>query len=721
MLQIPKAILNSIEPLHLQVTPQILLRFLHMVEDDRTTMSELATIVGQDPSLSARVLTVANSPAMLRGVASKNLTECLVNLGTRLSRTLAACLVVQNVFSSAANNRKYDLSGFWGHSLLVAEVARDISAAVTYSDVEEAYLSGLLHDIGQLLLLGGMEECYGRLLESSIDETALLNVENVALCTDHTAVGAWLTDQWKLSSFMADSILFHHKTAEEIVSADKLSQIVWSSHVLCDQINALDLTQKTQAPDLEAITAMLGIDAPSIDSIYRNSSKRVAVIAEALHISETSVSKTFPHTFSIAQDNQGLKMQENYMAHSHLEEAVRDMAMMQPLQHDLAALASEDEILIGVRESARILFGPGQFAFLLVRPDTQVLSGASVAGQPEILQRIEIPLAATQSLAAEAALGKQHRSTFEGLPAVSLADAQIIRALGSEGVVYLPLSGRTKNIGVIAFGVSSVQYLRICHLLPWMMNFTRMAANSIEAWRGMQERKYSVEADLTKRFEQHARKVFHEAGNPLSIINNYLSSIRKKLPDTNNLHQELDILREEIERVTKIVRQMSSLPEISPPAAALDINTLIESMLVLYGKTLFTSRGITVEKSLDPLLKPTACNRDSLKQVMVNLWNNASDAMSGGGCIAISTHSDVNQDGRSYIEIRMSDTGPGLPPDVMQRLFQPLEPGRRPGNAGVGLSIVAGLVEQLNGRITCLSKAGQGTNFSILLPKILED
>jgi len=54
---------------------------------------------------------------------------------------------------------------------------------------------------------------------------------------------------------------------------------------------------------------------------------------------------------------------------------------------------------------------------------------------------------------------------------------------------------------------------------------------------------------------------------------------------------------------------------------------------------------------------------------------------------------------------------------VMSKIFKPLDPNRRVGHSGVGLSIVAGLVEQLDGRITCLSKAGQGTSFAILLPK----
>jgi len=90
--------------------------------------------------------------------------------------------------------------------------------------------------------------------------------------------------------------------------------------------------------------------------------------------------------------------------------------------------------------------------------------------------------------------------------------------------------------------------------------------------------------------------------------------------------------------------------------------------------------------------------------------------MEAGGVLSVSTSRCVGQDGSGYIEVRMSDTGPGISTDVMDRLFKPLDSNRRPGRSGVGLSIVAALVGSLDGRITCQSKPGQGTLFSILLP-----
>lgn len=719
MLQIPAAILDSIESLHLPPLPQILLQFLQLAENERTTLEELATLVGQDPSLSARILTVANSPAFFRGTESKNLTQCLVTLGTRLSRTLAACMVVQRVFSPTIDNQRYSLTGFWGHSLRLAETARAIASEINYADTEEAYLAGLVHDIGQLLLLGGAGKHYGALLAMSNDETELRDAEQRVLHTDHAIIGAWLIDQWKLSSFMADAVLFHHSPLDAIITADTLSQIVWSAHVLCDDRINPESGQPFQAAEFAAVNAILGIDDAGLSTLRQRCTERVALIAEALGIPESYADKTFPTSttpLEAAQPEQGSADPTNKL----LEKSVRDMALMRPLQQDMISMDNESDLLLAVRESARILFGLGRVAFLLTQPDRPFLSGAHIHGQPPMLQQIEVPLNSGQSLAA-AAVGKgEPYSTFcRDLPApVSLVDVQISRILGSEGLLHVPLASRGKEIGVMVCGISAAQSVRINDQLPWITSFAQIAADSLGSWREMRSQEQRIETTLTKRFERQARKAMHEAGNPLGIIKNYLSIIREKLQDHPDILQEMDILREEIDRVTAIVRRMNDLSEEAPATEdTLDINTLIESMLVLYGDALFVERGIALEKSLDSAMGPINADRDILKQILTNIWNNAADAMGTGDCFIIATHADVNQNGHRYIEISMSDTGPGLPPDVMEHLFHPLDPNRRPNHAGVGLSIVGELVERLHGRITCQSRRGRGTTFSILLPQ----
>ncbi len=720
MLKAPKEILDSIESMQLPSIPQTLLHFLHLTENDDTSMSELAALVGQDPSLSARVLTVANSVALRRGKSTSCLVQCMVNLGIKLSRTLATCLVVQKVFAPASASRQYDFSGFWGHSLRVAEVCRAIAKETNYSDGEEAYLTGLLHDVGQLLLVGGVGTRYASLLASSRDESMLRSLEEQRLGTDHAVIGAWMVQQWELSdSFMADAVLFHHATAAEIVTADTLSRIVWSAHLICQHHTVYQSNITVPPSDFSTLETLFGINFVGAGELYRQCSQRVELIAEALGVSGSDATKTMP----VSTTSLEAKVPESSEADStmsQMKDKVRDIALLQPFLQDLTSITSETELFIAVRESARILFGLGSIAFLLVQPDKTILSGAAVSFQPALLQRLEIPLNSHHSLAARVVLEKKsYCSTFdEEHPAVvSLVDIQIARALETEGILYIPLVGRKQTIGVIACGVNPTQARRLQKRLKWMTNFAHAAATSIETWRKIQEQTNLREADLTNHFKQHTRKTVHEAANPLGIIKNYLSIMSKKLPDETKVLQEIDILKEEIDRVTQILRQMSNLTEVLPADGALQVNTIIESMLSLYGESLFSSQGIAIQLDLDPHLTPIQCDRDSLKQIFFNLLNNAADALQNSGAVSISTHDGVNQNGRSYIEIKLTDTGPGMPDDVMSKIFKPLDPNRRVGHSGVGLSIVAGLVEQLDGRITCLSKAGQGTSFAILLPK----
>lgn len=721
--RIPQDIIDSIDSIQLPTIPQTLLRFKEMADDENISLVELAVFLGQDPALTARVLSIANSNAQRGRGESKDLAHALATIGTRLIRTLAASLVVQHVFIPECDHDDLDLSGFWGHALRVAEVARAIAVEIHFADVGEAHLAGLLHNVGQLLLLGGVGCRYRFLLAASSDESVLRDHEEKELGTNHSEVGAWLVDQWALSSFMADAILFHHAAAAEIVAADTLSQIVWSAHTICHYCAETNPLQQEQNADFASVQSLLGIDVATVLTLYRTSSLRVARSASGLGISETAAGRTIPYssTAHLELPQPPLKNRDN--THAQMAAMVRSMAMMHPLQRLFASFQNEAEMLASMRESAWLLFGPGHCAFLMVSRQEAVLSGAGISGQPLLLQQIKIPLDSDQSIAAAVALGiKPAAATFEleSRTAISLADVQISRILGSDGLVYIPLQGRIRIIGLMVFGVNVSHFARLKKNLPLMASFATVAAATLEELHESQEREQAVTAHLRNSFELHARTVMHEVGKPLGIIKEYLDTVRRRVPDNVTILQEVSTLGEEIDRITQTVGRMGTVTDDAAVAGSgsVDVNTLIESMLERYGDSLFTSHGIKIEKDLDAGLSAVSCDPESIKQILFNLWNNSSDVTTAGGCFAISTHDNINQDGRSYIEIRLSDTGPGMPPEVMRHLFHsPLPDHNRSGHVGLGLSIVAALVEQIEGRITCQSKTGRGTRFSILIPK----
>jgi signal transduction histidine kinase/HD-like signal output (HDOD) protein len=691
--------------------PQVLLRFLDVVADDRASLTELATLVGQDPGLSARLLAVANSPPLRRDRGVTSLEECLATLGTGLARTIAECLAIDGGPAGSAQGTVFDVvADIWRHSLRVAETARAIALRTNCCDADEAYLAGLLHDIGQLLLLGRVDEHYGSWVQDVSDEGKLCDVELLLFGTDHAAVGGCLVDQWQLSSFLADAILFHHKSHDEIVDADPLSKTIWSSHV----------TESWSEQDLATVTSMLRLDLSELEVIRDRAFQQVAGVAATLGVTSGS-DPAAPPSQAPASTNDRPGSHHDGLASSQLEVRVRDLALLHSLQQNLPTLRREEDILQAVHESARVLFGLGRLAFFFVDPDEAVLTTPTFAGHPVLLQQIPLKLDG-RSLAAAAVRDKQPRSTFDQAPGrpVPLCDVQVARALGSEGVLYVPMCIRERRIGIMAYGLTPAQHIRVQTLLPRMTSFGQQAALSIQAWRDLRANEEAIVTALTFRFQQHARKVVHEAGNPLSIIKNYLKIVSQKLPVDNAADQELGILREEVDRVALILQRLGDLGEIAPARESVDINGMIDGMLAVYGESLFCSQGVTVEKDLAPALLPITGDRDSLKQILLNLWSNAADALGSGDRFVISTTDHVVFNGRCYVEIRLSDSGPGLPRDVMERLFQPLDGRRRPGHCGIGLSIVAALVESLDGLIMCRSSAGKGTSFVILLPRNME-
>ena len=123
MHNLPESIVHAIESGRVPSPPQLLLRLMQMVDDESSTTGDLAKLVSQDAGLATRILSVANSPALRRGAELRSLDNCLTALGTRLVRSIATCLSIQNLFDRQTGVSANELSGFWLHSLLVAELS----------------------------------------------------------------------------------------------------------------------------------------------------------------------------------------------------------------------------------------------------------------------------------------------------------------------------------------------------------------------------------------------------------------------------------------------------------------------------------------------------------------------------------------------------------------------------------------------------------------------
>lgn len=706
MHRLPEAVQESIESSQIPSPPEILLRLLRTVDDEQATMADLAGIVGKDPGLASRILGVANSPALRRGRELKDIDTCLIALGTRLIRSLATCLAIQRLFERDARQDGVDIADFWTHSLLVGELARGIADIAAYPAPDEAYLAGLLHNIGELVMLNAIGEPYRRFLLNSADNPRLLGEETQLFATTHAEVGGWLIDRWELDSVLGDSVAFHHAMPGQILTATALPQIVWLAQAL--------VTLPDDTPDVGLVIngASFTVRKADLLAVREQAIERTRQIAEALGM---ALPETFPKRRTALPAQPPVQPATGNPAEDELATLMGGMALLQPLQQDLFQLGSDKEVLLALQESARILFELSKVAILLANDAGDALSGERVGGQPDLFRQLSIPLLASRSLAAAAVVQRQVRTTFDSQQPLPLLDLQLARALSAEGLLCIPMLARSRVIGVMICGLSARQHSRLQKRIPWLANFGKIAAISLDAALEAERHRQQVAAELTQQFTTQARQIAHEAGNPLGIIKSYLKILERKLPEDGG-RQELAVLTEEIDRVANIVGHMTQTLKGASTGRDIDLVGVLNDFLMLYADTLFKARGIRVDTQFPAAGVAIRINRDNLKQIVLNLWKNASEALSGGKTVKIAVSDNIIHDGANYVQLRIDDNGPGMTEEAIQALYRPKatpEGARR----GLGLSIVGGLARQEGILITCRSQLGVGTSIALLIPR----
>lgn len=215
-----------------------------------------------------------------------------------------------------------------------------------------------------------------------------------------------------------------------------------------------------------------------------------------------------------------------------------------------------------------------------------------------------------------------------------------------------------------------------------------------------------------------AAGVAHEINNPLTAVLTFTHLIlrRDDLPD--DVLKDLEIVKKQTERVRKIVKSLldfSRQTVIKPEPT--DINRLIEdSVGLLKNQALIKDVNLSFQGTNN--LPPLTLDRNQLQSVLINMIINALDATPSGGHINIETTKANNQENESGVEIKISDTGTGIIEENLDLLFDPFFTTKEVGKGtGLGLAVTAGIIERHGGTIKVHSQEGEGTTFTIWMPR----
>jgi signal transduction histidine kinase len=209
-------------------------------------------------------------------------------------------------------------------------------------------------------------------------------------------------------------------------------------------------------------------------------------------------------------------------------------------------------------------------------------------------------------------------------------------------------------------------------------------------------------------------QIAHEINNPIHNIQSCLQTALKRLGPSGSDRELLEVAYEEVDRLSKLTRQMldfyrSSMVE--ETRVRVNVNKLIEEVLQSSSSS-FKEGDIEVSTKLDERLPEIEGWGDKLKQVFLNLFINAKDAMPNGGKLVVETS---QQD--AHVLVDVSDTGIGIPEGDINRIFDAFFTTKsKVSGVGLGLSVTYGIVKQHNGSIDVKSKVGEGTTFSLTFP-----
>ena len=200
--------------------PQTLTEVLRILKDENSNANELANVISRDPALTAKMLRIVNSPFYGAGREITTISQSVMTLGTRAVTALTLSTSIYDMTQDW--DTSIDRVKFWRHSLEVAVAARSIAEIINYPKVEEAFISGILHDIGLLVLEKSFPDKFNSIWNQADSGEHLIELEENSWSTNHARIGQFLLEQWKIPSVITESIGQHHNLFPPIADEGSL-------------------------------------------------------------------------------------------------------------------------------------------------------------------------------------------------------------------------------------------------------------------------------------------------------------------------------------------------------------------------------------------------------------------------------------------------------------------------------------------------------------------
>jgi signal transduction histidine kinase/HD-like signal output (HDOD) protein len=684
--------------------PKVLIKLNRLCDSSTAASRDITRLATMDPALTIKIMRL-HSGGDPKTSSLDAIEQVVSQLGPETIKNVALFCLSNPLSNPLLWKTDANFNQFWFHSLRCAVIARLLSEQLAPELAHDAYIAGLLHDVGKLLLWSNFKKDYEPLFMKSVQTDSALPAENDSIGTNHCEAGWNVVRTLKTNSFVADAVLYHHFTPKAVADALPLVKIIFIANTVCYQGKGADHIDLIQT---------LGVSLPPdrLDRILVEANKQTDALLEDVDLTAEALAKDPPLShkerdaavYSIFGEFRKLSVQHLTFEH---------------MQTDSGVAATQKNLL----QAFKLLFDIAAAFLFTYDPNRDALVGKPTESDPPQwpIGRVELPVSTGGNLPALTLSHRQIIDSFGYLTndLITIADEQLVRLLNTEGMLCLPLTYDGHWIGVICAGIDEPQFPLLWEQLDLLYSFAAQAATLLDKTEGTEIGPSATRA-MGEPFDDEAiHRVIHEVNNPLGIVKNYLAVLSKKVADHPEVKDEIALIREEIERIPGIIAQLSkSRYKTGADDVALDINGIIEDLSKLLTKSVLEHAHIELNFEPDPHLPPCSGDKGHLSQVFINLLKNSAEAMPEGGRIYMTTAHELDKTGAGDgdIVITIRDDGPGISAETLARLFEPGWSSKGPEHSGLGLSISKDIIDSHNGTISCQSHKDKGTTFRITLP-----
>lgn len=730
-------ILSQLESL--PTLPAVAVRLVQLTTDKHANARQIVGLIESDPSLTAKILKLARRADIgIRPDAARTVERAVVMLGFDTVRNTVLSIKVFEAFGPEASrqeNTPFDRQDFWKHSLAVGCAAKLLAHQMSNKiDPEEAFVCGLLHDLGKVALDAILPKSYNRAVEiARTERLAISDVENRLLGVDHTVVGKRLGQRWGLPDSIVTTMWLHHQDPELLprgVPGRDYARLVYLADLAVREHRIGFSGNCVFAHSARELARQMGVAPSEYERILQRLAEDIEQRAELLGFQKVTRNGLYLKALADANEELGRLNEHLSRTNSQLQRRSRHFDVLAELADSLARKTDLASLCGACAKALSGSLGGAAAAVLSIDK-----SGICAVGYHTEDATGEY-WGRTDPLQLGASAGQAGAANPSFRPRPLAADDPLLAACEEhlpQGPAWLADLGTVNEWRSFAVLIGSVeqadQWLVEAVELDALQGQLRLALRQAITVQRAQELAESLAEQARQLHETEPRRLRqksldilaemaagagHEMNNPLAIISGRAQLLKGRIQDPENA-KALETVVQQAHRCSQIVSELMAFakPEPARPAALQLEPFLREKTRQWAEQNSLAAHQVHVEMPDD--LPTVRFDLEHLDQIVRECLDNSLQAATGDSAdLRVNCRAKASDE---FVVLSLADNGPGMRPEVLAKALLPFFSYRPAGRRrGLGLSRAFRLAELSGGDLWLESLPGEGTTVYLRLP-----